>query len=238
EARKHSLAETIDRYRADVLPGKAKSLRRNQHQQLQFWRNELGDYVLADVTPARITECRDKLLAGMSARKERRSPATVNRYLAALSHVFSVAVKEWGWIDDSPMRKVTKAVEPRGRVRFLSDDERGRLLAACQESSNPYLHTVVVLALSTGMRQGEIMQLRWQDVDLEKSRITLHETKNGERRVVPLTGKARQLLKEHAKVRKIDTPLLFPSKVKPSVPMDLRTPWENALEAAEIEDFR
>jgi len=95
----------------------------------------------------------------------------------------------------------------------------------------------VVLALSTGMRQGEILGLRWPAVDLTAGRITLHETKNDERRVVPLASKALELLKSHAKVRRLDTDLLFPGKVKHSVPMDLRTPWETALKKAGIEDF-
>jgi integrase len=171
--------------------------------------------------------------------------------------MLNVAVEEWGWLEDSPMRKVSSLTEPRGRVRFLGEDtispdgetidgERTRLLKACQESSNPYLYPVVVLALSTGMRQGEIMGLSWDDVDLHQGRITLHETKNGERRVVPLVGKALELLKEHAKVRRIGTPLLFPGKVKMHrpgevatyKPIDLRAPWLAALKAAGIEDFR
>lgn len=131
------------------------------------------------------------------------------------------------------MRKVTKPKESRGRVRFLSDDERIRLLKACKESSNPYLYTVVVLALSTGMRQGEIMGLTWDVVDLNQGRAILHETKNGERRAVAITGHALELLKELSKVRRIDSNLLFPSKEitpqKPQKPMDLRAPWETAV---------
>ena len=84
-------------------------------------------------------------------------------------------------MDENPMR-VTKPKEPRGRVRFLSDDERARLLEACRLAQCPYLYAVVVLALSTGMRHGEIMNLRWSDVDLAKGRIILQDTKNGERR--------------------------------------------------------
>jgi len=135
------------------------------------------------------------------------------------------------------MAKVTRMREPRGRVRFLSDDERNRLLKACQDSPNPYLYAVVVLALSTGMRSGEIMGLTWDDVDLNQGRAILHETKNGERRVVSLGGKALELLKVHARIRRLDTALLFPGK-NPAKPMDLRAPWLAALKAAEIEDFR
>lgn len=81
------------------------------------------------------------------------------------------------------------------------------------------------------------MSLTWEDVDLHQGRATLHETKNGERRVVPLSGKALELLKAHAKVRRLNTSLLFPGK-NPQKPMDLRTPWESALKKAGIEDFR
>jgi integrase len=162
----------------------------------------------------------------------------VVRYLAALSHCLSVAVKEYQWLDDSPMRKVSKPKEPRGRVRFLSDDERAALLRECQASPNPYLYPVVVLALSTGMRAGEIMNLEWRDVDLQKGWLTLRETKNGERRGVPLAGKAMELVKLHGKVRRLDTQLLFPGKEHPHKPMDLRAPWNAAVKRAGLEDFR
>jgi len=253
EARKHTLAELVERYIRDVLPTKPRS-EKDQTRQLNWWKEQIGSYTLADVTPALIAEYRDKLANGITMRGTQRSPSTVNRYLAPLSHAYSVAVKEWGWLDDSPMRKVGGKKEPRGRVRFLSDDEvlsdgtrvegeRTRLLKACKESKNAYLYTVVVLALSTGMRQGEIMNLTWDDVDLNRGRVTLHETKNGERRVVPLVGHALELVEElsqerkQAKVRRIDTNLLFPGQ-NPQNPVVLRVPWLAALEKAGIEDFR
>lgn len=240
EAKRHTLAELIDRYCRDILPGKKSA--KDQAQQLGWWKSEIGNYVLADVTPSLLAQCRDKLGREITARNKLRSPASVVRYLAALSHAFTVAVKEWGWLEDSPMRKVTKPKESRGRVRFLSDDERIRLLKACKESSNPYLYIVVVLALSTGMRQGEIMGLIWDTVDLSQGRAILHETKNNERRAVAITGHALELLKELSKVRRIDSNLLFPTKEstphKPQKPMDLRSPWETAVKKAELQDFK
>lgn len=241
ESKRHTLTDLIDRYIRDVLPTKPKAIAK-QTALLQWWKGEIGAYTLADVTPALIAGCRDKLVTGITVRGTQRNPATVVRYLAALSVVLSHAVKEWGWLDDSPMRKVTKPRESRGRVRFLSDDERVRLLKVCKESNNPYLYPVVVLALSTGMRQGEIMGLTWDVVDLNRGRAILHETKNGERRAVAITGHVLELLKELGKVRKIDSNLLFPSKEKapqkPQKPIDLRTPWETALKKANIQDFR
>jgi len=237
ESKRHTLAELIDRYVRDVSP--AKKSPKDQVQQLKWWKTAIGSYALADVSPSLLAECRDKLGREITARGKRRSSASVVRYLAALSHTFTVAVKEWGWMEDNPMRKVTKPKESRGRVRFLSDDERPRLLKACKESRNPYLYPVVVLALSTGMRQGEIMGLTWDDVDLNRGRAILHETKNDERRAVAITGHALELLKELSRVRRIDSNFLFPSKGNRSrKSMDLRTPWEAALREADIQDFR
>ena len=237
EAKRHTLSELIDRYCVNVLPNKKSA--KTQFQQLNWWKTKIGSRALSDITPSLIAEYRDELGREITIRGKPPSPATVVRYMAALSHAFTIAVKEWGWMEDSPMRKVTKPREPRGRVRFLSDEERVRLLESCKESSSPYLYPVVVLALSTGMRSGEIMGLTWDNVDLNRGRAILHETKNGERRAVALKGHALELLKELGKVRRIDSNLLFPAKeTKTTKPIDLRKPWEAAVQKTELHDFR
>ncbi len=252
EARKHTFKDMVDRYIRDVLPMKSEHAQKAQKAQLEWWKSQLGDYTLADVNAALITDCRDKLLTTETKRKRQRTPATVVRYMAALSHAFSVAVNEWEWMEVSPMRRVKKPKEPRGRVRYLSDNERKRLLEACRNSNNKNLYPAVVLALSTGMRQGEVMGLKWDDVDFQRGRIVLHETKNDERRVVPLAGHAFDVLKEHSKVRHLKSSLVFPGRRKPEAkvrglsksetdiekPMDLRQPWLAALKEAKIDDFR
>lgn len=237
ESKKRTMAELIDRYITDVLPAKPKS-EDKQKSQLLWWKKELGDYFLIDITPALIAEKRDALAKEKTRFNRKYSPATVNRYLAALSHALTIATNDWGWMEDSPMRKVSKPKEPRGRVRFLSDDERKALLTACRESGSDYLYPVVVLAIATGMRQGEILDLTWADVNLDKQYLILHETKNGERRRVPLTGLAHAEINKLSKVRQIDTNLLFPHATLKDRPFDLRTPWEAALTKAEIKDFR
>jgi integrase len=156
EAKKHTLAELADRYINDVLPCKSATLRRDQTTQLNWFKDEIGAFTLADINPAVITQCRDKLLTEIGQRGKVRTPASVVRYMSALSHAFTIAVNEWQWLEDSPMRKVKKPKEPRGRVRFLDDADRAKLLQACKDSSNDWLYMCVILALSTGMRQGEL----------------------------------------------------------------------------------
>ncbi len=231
EAKKHSLRETIDRYISEELPKKKSA--KDQLTQLNWWRDHLGDYNLFDANSKLIKQHRDELA------KSKRTNATVNRYLAALSHVFTVAMKEWEWIEDNPMRKVSKLSEPPGRVRFLNkDDELPRLLEACRNSSNTDLYTVVILSLSTGARRMEIWSLKWNQVDLVQEKITLYKTKNKEIRVLPLKGEALLLMQERfAKRQRLDTDFVFPGK-NPQKPMDFRAPWTKALEKAKIEDFR
>jgi integrase len=250
EAKRHTLGELIDRYTRDVLPTEKPKEQKKKATNLARWKEELGHALLADITPAAIVAIRDKLASETTARGEARAPATVTSYMNALGATLSLAVNEWGWLEDSPMRKVKKPSPPRGRVRFLSDEERAALLQACKDSSNPTLYAVVVLALATGMRQGEIMGLYWREpknpptdrawgvVDAGAGRITLHLTKNGERRVVPLVGHALEQVRGLAKVRRLDTDLLFPGKTDSTAPIDLRTPWETAMKKAEIENFR
>jgi integrase len=225
----------VDRFLSSTLL--TKEQREHQGLHLERWKTELGHYALADVTPNLITDIKDKLLSEITPKGTTRSPATVARYMSSLSAVFTLAVNEWQWLDDSPMRKVKKPKESRGRVRFLDDTERNRLLSTCKESSNKSLYLCVVLALATGMRQGELMGLQWQDVNLKDGYLILHETKNGERRRVSLSGLALELLNNHAKVRRLDTQLLFPSLKEANKPIDLRTPWETVLKRAEINDF-
>lgn len=236
EAKRRTLAELIDRYMEFVLPEKASDQDKIR-MQLNWWKSELGAYMLADITPARLVECRDKLAKTSSARGTPKAPATVVRYMASLSHAFTIAVKDWGWMDDNPMLKVRKPQLPGGRIRFLSADERKALLEACRASDNPYLYTVVVLALSTGARYSEIMYLTWDQVNLAKGTIILHKTKNKSRRTLHIHGLALELLQSLRQVPRVDTPYVFP-RADGKAPLEIRKAWEKALAASGVKNFR
>lgn len=231
-----TLSELIDRYESEVLAARRRKDRKKLAALLERWREELGAYALTEMTPSRIAEVRETLAGEVSARGTKRSPATVNRYLAALSHVFTIAVREWEWLGENPVRKVERLREPRGRVRALVKNERERLLAACRRSRDRRLYPLVVLALSTGARQGELLRLRWRDVDLARRIAVLQETKNGDRRPLPLAAPAVQAFEELGRVRRIDDDLVFVGRAGTARFPQKR--WEIARRQARLSDFR
>jgi len=228
ESKKHTFDDLVNRYCLEVLPSYNEREQKDRKSKLNWWAKGIGHYLLADISASVISERKTQL---------KRAPATIDKYLKNLSHVFSTAVNEWEWVEDNPVKKVRSPKLPRGRVRFLDEEERARLLEACRNSSNAQLYLCVVLALSTGMRRGELMGLKWSDVSLNKQYLILDKTKNDERRRVPLAGHALNLLQEHSKVRQLRANLLFPGKI-PDKPVDLRKPFNNALKEAKVNDFK
>ncbi len=194
ESKKHTVAELIDRYIEEWISRTAK-YQKKKTAHLLWWKQQLGHLVLADLTPSQIAACRDKLLNETTCRKRLRSGSTANRYLAAFSKALAIAMREWAWIEQNPMSKISKPKEGRSRERFLSKEEIKRLLEACEASSNPYIFTLVKLALASAMRHGEMISLRWRDVDFSTRLIVLQETKNGSRRAIPLTNEIEEILK-------------------------------------------
>ncbi len=234
-SKRHTLSELLDRYEAGELP-KLKSAD-SVRAKLAWWRGLHGAALLSDLTPDVIAKARDTLKATPKQRGGGvRSAADVNRTLAALSSACGFAVKELGWIERNPLERVSKPAENKGRVRFLSDEELPAFLQACRESRNPALYLAVVLALTTGGRQAEIMGLRWPQIDLKRRTAMLGDTKNGDARALPLSGEAIGLLQR--KVRSLADDRLFPPKPGSKSPfMDMRAPFIAALEAAQIKDF-
>lgn len=235
-SRRKTLSELIDRYVQEVLPRKPKNAL-VQQRQLEVWKKELGHLLIADITPARIVGFRQTLLDTPGTTKRVRGYATSNRYLAVLSHLFTFAVDEWGWATENPVRRVKRIKESRGRTRFLSDEERVRLLAACRASECTELYPIVVIAISTGMRRSEILTLRKSQVHLKRGAITLHETKNDDPRYVPLAGHAHDIVATRMDLLRDDQAMLFPGKVS-GRPLTLWKPWKAALTAASITNLR
>jgi integrase len=255
KARGTQFAELVSRYRQSALKELPEVSAGKRDQHLEWWAKRFAGRTLAEITPDLIAEARDALTAEKftrgKPRKNRktgemtppkeyaRTGATVNRYLATLSHLFSVAVKEWRLLDRNLVGDISKKKETRGRIRFLSDAERDALLAACAKSDWPALHTLVLLAISTGARRGELIRLKWSDVDLKKPHAIVHDTKNGDPRVLPIVGKALPALRELKLQGSALSEWVFPRPSGFPGPYEgFDAHWYAALEAAGIKDFR
>jgi integrase len=175
------------------------------------------------ITPVMIEEYK-------AARLQSVTPASVNRELACLKYMYTKAI-EWGYVKVNPAKQVKLLKEPPGRLRYLKPEEVDALLKACAS----HIHPIVVMALNTGMRKSEILNLRWQEVDLGNRKITVANTKNNEKRVIPIN---QTLYKELSTLqRNPDSNYVFLGKN--GLPVgDIKKGFLGALKRAGIVDFR
>ena len=163
-------------------------------------------------------------------------PATVNREMACLRHMFTKAIS-WGYIKGSPLTEVKKLKEPPGRVRYLTPEEIDCLFAAIDQlsgGSGTYLKPIVIMALNTGMRKGEILGLKWRDLDIEGRKITIMKSKNNEVRTIPINDTLYVELKKLS--RNVHSAYVF-SHSNGEAFGSVRKSFERAVEEAGIEDF-
>jgi integrase len=204
--------------------------------QLDFWIEQLGSKRVRDISRGDINEAKLTL----QTRKAMRSspgtvrptdrplaPASINRYLATLSKVFSFAIDQ-GVIDVHPMKagKVRKLKESGGRTRILDEAEEERIYAATKMSTWPMLYLFILMALTTGARKSEILRMTWRQVNLADSIAVLGKTKNGRPRFLPLVTEVRELLAEAARVKPHKGDYVFFDPKKPEKPKNIDAVWK------------
>lgn len=160
----------------------------------------LGDLPLNGITPMHVVAYRDQRLSTPHPRDSEKTLATstVKLELMLLSHVFTTATTEWGMDAlSNPVAKIRKPRSPPGRSRRLTAQEERKLLRAAHRHSNREFYAIIVMALETAMRQGELLAARWENVNWSKRTLHLPMTKNGEMRDVPLSRAAFAILDEY-----------------------------------------
>lgn len=223
-AERTTFSELILRYLQEVTP-KTKSAKEDGFRLRALARKPIAKYSMIALTPSRIAEYRDVRLREVTA-------GTVIRELAYFSCVINHARREWGINIDNPIPLIRKPETPPSRTRVLSDAEKDRLFDILKprfKNSNPWILFIVQFALETAMRQWEILGLGWSDIDLNKRTAHLETTKNGDRRTVPLSTRAVQILQEIP--RNID------GRVFPMNKAALCANFSNACKRAGIEDL-
>lgn len=191
EAESTTLKEALERYEREVSA--LKKGYKQEKKRIAMWKDhDLAGRYLANLRGSDFAEYRDDRL------KADASPGTIRLDLALISHLFTVAQKEWGMESlGNPVRMIRMPAPSKARDRRLTGNEEARLIEELQKicKKNPYIIPAVRFAAESAMRQGELMSMRWEWVDLKKRVVELPETKNGEARAVPLSTKAAGILK-------------------------------------------
>jgi integrase len=224
-AEKTTLGELLARYSTKVSPTK-RSASSEQARIGAICRRDICHRTLAKLTSADVATYRDERLKDAA-------PATVVRELNTISHAIETALREWGlWLPRNPVKTVRRPSVPQGRKRRLEDEEEARLLAACERGRTPLLEPLVVLAIETAMRRGELLALRWEHVHFDSRIVHLPLTKNGESRDVPLSRRATDTLIALSRHKQLGAELVFPMSAN-----SVRLAFERLRARANMQDF-
>jgi integrase len=223
-AERTTFKESITRYIEEVLPtmrgGTADVIRLHA-----LARNPIAKLSLTALTPQKLAAFRD-------VRLKQVAPATVIRELAYFSSIINHARREWGINISNPVLLIKKPLNPQSRSRVLSHEETNKLLDALNPTGRKsiWMQPLVLLALETAMRRGELLGLRWENIDLEKRTAFLELTKNGDSRLVPLSSKAVEIL--------LSMPRCIDGRVFPINHAAVSANFDRARKQAGIENIR
>lgn len=244
-----TVADAIERYMAQYA-GRDPS----RTTRLKAWQIMLGEVTLDHVDADLLHVAREELRAApplyfagkdhrgepiFKAKRKPRTGASVNRYFQALSAVFTWAIEQRlapkGW--RHPCRGIRALPDAQARVRFLDEAERTRLFEQCRASQYPRLYALALMAMKTGARRGELLSLRWRDVDLDQCVALLGRTKNGDRRsLVLLVDVVEALRPFHSSD---GARFVFGSvRTKYQTPASIDSAWRDAVARAKVRDFR
>ena len=227
---KHLLADLVVRYKTEVTSNKKGS--RDEAIVLNaFLRDPICQKTMCNVTVTDFAGYRDRRLKTISS-------ATLKRQLNPICHMFNVARTEWGIpIKEKPVEGLKLKARDNRRERRLRDGEQEKLLEAARTRQSPYIVWIVIFAIETAMRRGEILGLHWDQVDLKRRSVTILESKNGYSRTIPLTPTAVALLHDIWREVSPSVSNKKTTKVFPITANALRMAWERMLKPTEIEDL-
>jgi len=226
----YRFTDLMDKYLAEYsVVNKAKSTYKRDVVLAKRLNKSFGDRYLIEITPAGISDYK------VLRRSEGVSPRTINYELTLMSHAFNIAIKEWEWLDDNPVKRVKKERVHNTIERWLSAEEEDRLLRA----SPRWLQDITIFAIQTGLRQSELLDLKWSQLDMERRTITIHEQKNGNIDTLPLNATAMRVLMGKQLASPGPNDYVFPNTLnRRKLNRDLLDSFYKARDQAKIENFR
>ena len=223
-AEKMTLRELLERYLTEITPHK-RSAQTETYRIRVLMKHEIAYRTLAMLSPTDIALYRDERLKVVAT-------STILKELNTLAHAIDIGRKEWGvHLMQNPCRMIRRPSPPRGRERRLEEGEEQKLLEAADTARNPYMRSLIIIALETAMRQGEILSLEWQDIDFNRRIAHLDMTKNGESRDIPLSQLALRTLIELQEGS-------INQRVFPLTKSAVGQAWEHLRDRADMIDFR
>lgn len=197
----YRVKDLIERYR-DEITVKKRSCDTETYMLDSFLRQPIANLPLSQITSSHFSSYRDKRLKAVK-------PGTVNRELSIINHAFGIAERDWDIpIKANPLAKLRKLKVNNARTRRLSSDEFDLLLTTAEQSRNKDVVPLIRFALATAMRRGEILRLKWTEIDFTNRTLFIPFTKNGHARTIPISQEAMVVLDELSPYRK-ERPTVF-----------------------------
>ena len=216
-----TLGDLVRRYIAAVTPNKKSRLAEGYVLEA-FARRPICTKRLCDLNQSDFADYRDQRLTEIK-------PSSLRRELNPIQNLFEIARDEWGIpLKENPLKGLKLKATDNRRERRLREGELERIVEAAKRLRNPIVLQVILFALETAMRRGEILALMWDDVDLKRLSVTVCESKNGYSRTIPLTPKAAELL--HSCMDR-------EGRVFPITTNAIRLSWQRVTMRANIQDL-
>ena len=230
-----TLGDLVTRYMDTILPGK-KAGHKEAEMLTAFLRHRICKKPLSDLSASDFMKWKEERISGKGYRKPI-TAKSAKRMLSPVQRLLQVAMDEWDVpLRENPLSRFKLKVIDNKRQRRLREGELGRLLEAGKKTRNPLIVPIIMFALETAMRRGEILALRFRDIDLERHSATVRESKNGYSRTIPLSPAAVAILTD-AISRMGNDERAKNGRLFPTTPIALRLAWDRLTKRAEVEDF-
>jgi integrase len=222
EMKRLTVADLLKRYEQEITPQKRGAVfERSRIRQMLAHR--MSQTSLNNLSGATVTQYRDDRLKVVK-------PPSVRRELVILRHVFEIAIREWGLpIRENPFKRLRLPQDSRPRERRLVGEDESQLYAALSNRSGWYLRPFLILLVETAMRRGELLAIRWRDIDFADRTVQILKTKNGHPRRIPLTSEA---------IRTLQSLQHLDERVFPITANAVRLAWERLRARSGLVDLR
>ena len=218
-----TLRDILEKYRNDIT-SKKRGRDAEDYRIKKMMKHSICLKEITVISPTHFAYYRDERLKQVS-------PTTVRKECTLVSHALNVAKNEWGClIGNNPLSMIKLPTNNPSRTRRLLKGEYQTLKKACKQNPNPWFYPLFILAIETGMRRSELLNIKWQNININNSLCKVLYTKNGEERIIPLSTKAIEVLKQ--------LPRAIKGKVFPLNKTTVRSLWERTCKETNIKGLR